>query len=616
MANDWFCDGVNGDAAGTGTSWSNATLTITQLLALGFAAGDSLFVGPGTYRETATLPAGGATVTALGTVSVTNESTTVTGAGAANFVVAAVAAGDQFFIGNFGTAADGIGSAGAGYTSAASAQFQSSMVGYMIEIIGEGAYLIAGWTNANTITLSDRDGTAWPAAAGGQTFYIVSGEGPYEVASVTDATHIELTEPWSGPTLTAQVYEVYRPVYLIADVTGANTDGVGGIVRVSGTADDTTDPGLYTRANGFVGSAGDDYWHIRGFTVTTHSATGYLFDQCDMICVEDTVGVDNVGGLMLGTDPTRHVLRRAISLAGLAGPILSLTHTGHIDNSQSVGYDLYAYSGAGVYVDDVGGTTVKNMTMGFFSDYALSVTGVQVGNSVFLHDSQIHYSFGDAVRSTAAQMVVETLNNYWQNSADLDANVTGGPPITAPDTAYPYLPMLPLLSGRQRNPMTFFAPSEWDATRYAAGLYGANLDLFGTHNEVSQTRRSLGAMHAYAVKRSRTQIYDALDGSMYMENAAEKQFKYPVQPGATYTISVQVYTEPNYTGNVADMVVMQPGATAVTATSSGAKGVWEQLSTTFTTGAEIDWIDVVLRSHNTSAVPSYGIYWNLLQARR
>ena len=486
------------------------------------------------------------------------------------------------------------------------------MVGYMIEIIGEGAYLIDSFTSTSSIELLDVNGITFPAIGGGLTFYVVSGEGPYEVASVTDALNLTLVKPWSGPTVGTLSYEIYRPVYLIADVSGVNTDGVGGVIRVTGSNDDTATPGLRGRNIGIYALI-HDYWHIRGFTVTT-TQNAFFSDQCDMICIEDAVGVDNDRSLLYAVDSTRNILRRAISLGAYSAPIFEINQTGPISNSQCLGEDLYAYSGQGAWVHDVGGVTVKNMTMGFANDYALLVPGMQVGNAVFLHDSLIHYCWGTAaVEAAALGEIIENMNNFWQNTADRNANVanTGGV-----DTIHCHLPALPLLTGRSRNPMLFFSPSQWDATRNAAGQYPANMDLFGVHNEVAQTRRSWGAMHNYAVYRSTTQTYGSFTGSLYMEDAMEQQFVYNVQPEVTYRVTVQVYTESNYTGNNPQMVIRQPGQTDVTATTTGAKGTWEQLSATFTTGADVDWISVAIRSRNTATLPSFGVYWNGLQVTR
>jgi hypothetical protein len=108
-------------------------------------------------------------------------------------------------------------------------------------------------------------------------------------------------------------------------------------------------------------------------------------------------------------------------------------------------------------------------------------------------------------------------------------------------------------------------------------------------------------------------MQDAFAGSLHMEDSMEHQFVFPVRASQTYTVSVWVYVEPNYAGNEPRMIVRQAGATDVTVDATGARGVWEQISTTFTTGAVVDWLHVALQSRNTSALPNYDVYWQNVQ---
>ena len=89
----------------------------------------------------------------------------------------------------------------------------------------------------------------------------------------------------------------------------------------------------------------------------------------------------------------------------------------------------------------------------------------------------------------------------------------------------------------------------------------------------------------------------------------EQQFVFPVRENWDYTVTVWVYLEANYAGNAPQMIVKQPGVASVTVTSTGAIGAWHQLSAEFTTGPEMDWINVSLRSRNSSALAAVGTYW-------
>ena len=77
------------------------------------------------------------------------------------------------------------------------------------------------------------------------------------------------------------------PITYIGDYTGANTDGVGGVVRITGSDDDITT----TRSYGIYASA-KTYRTFRGFRIdlTTLQAayflgdcTGLIVDQCYVV---------------------------------------------------------------------------------------------------------------------------------------------------------------------------------------------------------------------------------------------------------------------------------------------------------------------------------------------
>jgi len=601
MGDTWYA-APDGNPAGTGVDWDNRVDTITAMIALGWAAGDRLLAGPGVYREEVLIDGNGAAVYDAGTVTVVNESTTVTGTN--DFTATPVLPGDQLFIGNFETQADGAYAAGQ-FTSAG-ANFQAGMVGYRIEVVGQGQYIIASRVDANTITLTDVNGVGFPGA-GPYTYYITSGEGPYEVDSITDATHLELVKPWSGPDLTGLVYKIYRPVYLIGDVSGTETDGIGGVVRITGSDDDETT----NRALG-ISADTDNYWMIRGFRIDTCTTSAIYGDTCTYFTIEDCVFADVDGYPVNFDDSDQTTVRRCIGMGAYSAGGVYLYSNPVSDNGQNLLENLYLDCGGDmIIIARTGGTTIKNCTSGFASYSLITTNNQTVGTGVFVHDCLLHNqctTVGGSAALEAAVLgqIIEQYNNLFSNVLDRKVGTVG---IAANSTTYPYLPSLPLMTGRTRNPMVWFAPSQWDETRDNSGLYPKNEDLFGVHNEVSQTRRSWGAIHNYATVRSTTQFYGSFAGSLYMEDAMEQQFVYPVKESWGYTVTVWVYLEANYAGNTPVMTVKQPGETTVTVVSTGAIGSWEQLSTTFTTGANLDFISVGLKSRNTAAGASVGCFF-------
>lgn len=612
MADDWFA-GKGGDDANSGATWPLRKLTIDGvggLLSVGYAAGDSLIVGPGVYREDVTLGIGGGSAYSTGTVSVTNESRTVTGAG--TFFQANVDVGDLLFIGGWRSKADGATAGGVLEMTSATGAFEPNMAGYMVEIMDRDAYVISAATppTATKLTLVDVNSMGNPVVGAGLTYYIQSGEGPYEVASIESDTELTLVKPWSGPTLTTLEYVAYSPVSLIGDTTGVLTDGVGGRVMLYGSDDDET----RVQLNGIYADT-KNYWLIRGFDVVCFADYGIWFEDCTYITIEDCV-IHDCQDFPIEFDSSTQITVRRCHITGNYGNtgVYAWGGAGGTANSQCLVDSCYIGCGANAVIfQRQGGATVKNMSLGFgcyIGVYASTMNVVQ-GMALFVHDCALHFvNMNAALVALNLGELVEQSNNFWNNSADRNPNV--GTALNS--TTYASLPTLPLLTGRTRNPMTHLAaPSQWDQTAYQVGLYGANMDLFGIHNEVAQTRRSKGAIHAYATVRDEQHMYGAFIGSLYMPDAAEQQFCYPVRENWDYDISVQVRLGSSYAGNNPDMVIQQPGQADVVATSTGASSVWEQLSAQFTTGPDLDFIFVTIRSHNMSTLINRAVEWQDLQ---
>ena len=421
------------------------------------------------------------------------------------------------------------------------------------------------------------------------------------------------TKPWSGPTLTAVPYEIYRPVYLIGDLSGVETDGVGGKVRITGTDDDET--WSVARSN-VIYATGRDYWFIRGFQIDCCDDMGIFMETCDYITIEDCVFNDIFHYNIDLDDSTQTTIRRCMMFGTGFAQGFYLANIPAIDNAQCLVENCYFNTGSIIIIQGSGGVSIKNIDFGFCSVDGIYVTGMNTGQAVFVRCSQLcnqAWAVGanSAFHAAINGQGISQYNNYWMNDTDT-TNVT----VTAEDTQYIRLPALPLLGDSVRWPMVpFFAPSEWEANRASGGLYPANEDLFGVHVETAQTRRSWGSMHQYPTKRETTAAYGSFVASQAEPDAMEQHHVFNVQEDRTYTVTVQVYLDAAYVGNNPQMVVSQPGQADVTATSTGAIGAWEQLTATFTVGSDLDWMVAFLKSRNTSALPNRSVRWQDLKAR-
>jgi len=482
----------------------------------------------------------------------------------------------------------------------------------MIEIVDpvtpKGAYTIASVVGPDSITLFDHNGIGWPVASGAfnQTYYVVSGEGPYEITAVAAAT-LTIHKPWSGPTINLASgiagvdYLIYRPVYLIGDVTGVETDSVGGVVRITGSDNDET----ITRSECINGTA-QDYWLIRGFYCSNASSDLY-FSNCDYITIEDCVTVDGTSAHIDFDDSMASTIRRCIQVGAYSGNCFDFTASAQIDNGQCLAENLYCDGGDGGVAQRVGGCTFKNITLGFHNNHGFESLTQTTGRCLFVRNCQIVYCVTDGVGAGALGMMIENYNNFWDNTPDRTNVYPGGS-----STANLYLPTLPRLLDEYQWPFLFFPPSEWESTREITGFYQKNEDVCGVVRPITDAKRSWGFTQWYAVERSTTLFYGTFSGSLYMPDAMDLKVIGACVEDTTYAITVQVYLEAGYAGNAPQMIIRQAGANDVTITSTGATGVWQQLSIAYTSGSTMDWFTVILRSRNTSVAPPYGVAWNNL----
>lgn len=150
-----------------------------------------------------------------------------------------------------------------------------------------------------------------------------------------------------------------NPITYIGDFDGTHTDGVGGIVRITGSDDDLT----ATRAN-CIAVAGDDYRTFRGF----------VFDFCtsmlvsvagDYFIIEDCVLKDNssYGVYMDMTGPDGLIIRRCVFMNVHTGCYLT-AGVEYNDGTNTVENCLFiGAAGYGVYNSRIGALTVKNCTI-------------------------------------------------------------------------------------------------------------------------------------------------------------------------------------------------------------------------------------------------------------
>ena len=103
-----------------------------------------------------------------------------------------------------------------------------------------------------------------------------------------------------------------QPITYIGDVTGENTDGVGGIVRVTGSDNDTSDEARST----CIAGGSRDYRTFKGFTFDNATRNVYFTAAGDNIIIEDCVVTHSQTACIQFVGGNAFELRRSFILKG------------------------------------------------------------------------------------------------------------------------------------------------------------------------------------------------------------------------------------------------------------------------------------------------------------
>ena len=595
----YYVDPTNGNDSDDGLSWANALLTLNGAEDEPVAAGDIVHVGPGVYRETLTCDVSGGNTYSTGTCDVTNASDQVTGNGTT--WGGNVAADYYLHVRYYDNGADGVTNGTATFT-AAGGNFQAAMIGCPIQINTKGAYIVGAVGGAGTLTLADPNTLGWPAAGAAQVYSIMSGEGHYEIESVDDNTTITLKQPWQGKTLTVLDYLTFNAITYIADVTGENTDGIGGIVRITGSDNDQT--AARTKAI-FTNSI--NYRVFRGFSIDTTSSFGVHVSGSDYIAFEDCVAMNCDPVVRIENASLATTIRRCMLLFH-GDTILSFDDVTD-DTGIVIENTLIACGGNyTVRPDDVGGSTFRNCAI-VGGDYGMRIIAApNTGQCLYITQS-ILMACDMGMEAQASGQIIEDYNCF-----DCDGNRTN---VGTGANSVDYSPVFesPILHAGTdqlsgyKFPWLFGELSDWAGAAGIAGADERNTDLFGIRRPATAAKNSWGPVQYTDAERETTTTRGASAASMRLGDAGRFQMWVKATP-VEITVSVYVYREANYAGGNPQMIIKQPGVADQTTTDAAAASQWNLLTDTLTPDAGADYIVVELVSQNTAAAGNYDVFFD------
>lgn len=366
------------------------------------------------------------------------------------------------------------------------------------------------------------------------------------------------------------------------DVTGENTDGVGGVIRWTGL--DSNDQSV-ARANCIQINNGQyrEFRNIRfeytsSYLVVSGSWVWEFYD-----CV--FIGGTNAIYETQGATTIRYYYRCMFLDQGdssiYTNPVINVTMDGIIESCVFKGTARSATSD-GAYLYRNGGYEINNCTFiglryGVYAGYS----SLTLRNSLFIACNYGVYS---------PSYALEVNNGF--SGCDTNKN------LILHETSREYVAYLgvPILSeGYMPHKFSDFEQSKNSPYLSMAGnTMGSDYDLYG----LPVVGQGIGATENYNYAKGNDGIYMA-DGQVY-------QAVVPVTNTST-TISVEVKRGTGYAGAYPAMVIIQPGSSNRTNTDTGSSGTWNTLSDTFTPTSATDYVIIQLQSLNGSTTGDHSV---------
>lgn len=395
-----------------------------------------------------------------------------------------------------------------------------------------------------------------------------------------------------------------NPITFIADITGGNTDGIGGTVRVTGSDNDQTQ----TR-NSCISASSRNYRTFSGFAFDMCITTNPLVSltNCANWIIEDCSFSHSQRGIVATDAVTDFTLRRCVFMTSVYGVWFTST-SDRVASNNLVENCLFLGNGGGGHglnIDRFSGMSVRNCLFHGHNTYGCRVGTAAASGQVTINNC-IFYNNNGGIQGPTTAAIAENYNAFYGNQVDRSNTSTG-----ANSNAFPPLLEMPLLLSGYRLPWRFAAPSEWSPLRAIAGTNEATEDLQGITRPVASARKSWGAVQFSNIGRETTTVRTGTS-SLRLADATRHQVFVPTDNVST-TFSVWVRWEANYAGTLPRLIVKQPGQADQTATATGSAGTWEQLSITLTPAAIPGYVVAELVSSNTATSGNYAVYFDDLE---
>lgn len=279
-----------------------------------------------------------------------------------------------------------------------------------------------------------------------------------------------------------------NPITYIGDYDGSHTDGVGGVVRITGSDDDQT----VTRASGVTGSS-KNYRTFQGFHFDMVTTGSHYNPAGSNQVIEDCYfGISNNNAAISITSGTALTVRRCCFINGGSGSRygVSFNNGTAVNNAGHVVENcLFVAVARGVDTARVGGITIRNSLFYSVQSTGVRVSGALTAGQTVTVNNCIFVGCNVALMATTTAEFVENYNALFANTTDRTSVSTG-----ANSNTLPWLPdsrwFFEMVGGGAM--VTPFDMAGYSALVNVAGTSPPSADMRGT--TVQGAQREWGAL--------------------------------------------------------------------------------------------------------------------------
>jgi len=409
----------------------------------------------------------------------------------------------------------------------------------------------------------------------------------------------------------------------VGDILGFNTDGIGGIVRITGiNADDSHPPSrticisivdrsYRTFKNLYIGEAkgggtlnGNIDWggsSVSNITIDGCVFAGSAFDGGTGGCYFTSYQLSGtLSGLIFkncyfdfaGNRPIRIELLSEANVTDsfIDNCIFTATRTG-TGGIQAISI----YRGGDISVRA--------------SSFIGSAYGIGSGNLTVLTDYAYDnlFEYSEQGMGSDTETFVDDDYNLYNNAGNTYSEGVNDLTTNRPSWT-------PTLVAGYKIPWNIHEPRAYNASILQSSTSGLTKDIYGL-TRPSSGKFTRGAVQFKGVDRDASEYLTA-PSSMRMNDASICINTLPINAGRKITVSIWVKREANYAGTNPQLVLSIPDGTQVVSTDVGASAQYNNLVASITPGVGNKWLQVEFRSNNTATSGNYRVWFDKFELIR